>query len=94
MNPFLEIPVFLAGGEGTPEKEVVGRILPGEIAFHYPGYHWGAVIILKSGYSVLTTMSCEAIDAARQAYAKILKEQPNNMNNIQLTAKPQLHATD
>lgn len=99
MNPFLEIPVCLSGKEGDdqqPEKEVVGRLLPGEIAFHYPGYHWGAIVVLKSGHSFLTKMTSEEIDAARQAYHKIMKEKPENTANIQLKAKqkPLIHAAD
>lgn len=94
MNPFLEIPVCLAGGKDTSEKEVTGRVLPSEIAFHYPGYNWGAVIVLKSGHSILTTLSSEEIDAARQAYGIILKDRPGNISNIQLKPKNPLHVTE
>lgn len=94
MNPFLEIPVCLAGKADDPEqpeKIVTGRVLPGEIAFHYPGYHWGSVVVLKSGYTFLTTLESANIDAARQAYADIMTKNPNNKNNIQLTPKSKIH---
>ncbi len=86
MNPFLEIEVCHAGGgpEDLPEKTVVGRILPGEIAMHYPGYHWGAIVVLKSGYTFLTTLSSDELDAARQAYSAVQKKSPNNISNIHL----------
>jgi hypothetical protein len=96
MNPFLELEVCHAGGgkDDLPEKTVMGRILPGEIAMHYPGYHWGAIVVLKSGYTFLTTMTSDDLDAARQAYAAMQKKNPTNTNNIQLTKKSKLHAAD
>lgn len=51
MNPFLEIPVCLGGGgnQNLPEKIVTGRVIPGEIAFHYPGYHTTDNIFSQEG---------------------------------------------
>jgi hypothetical protein len=85
MNPFLEIPVCLRGkadDPDQPEKVVNGRLLPGEIAFHYPGYNWGSVLVLKSGHSILTTLSSEQIDAARIAYEEIQRKNPKNKSNV------------
>lgn len=92
MKPLLEIPVCLAGKPGDdsqPEKEVMGRVLPDEIAFHYPGYHWGSIIVLKSGHSFLTTLDSEAIDTARLAYDDMVTKNPALRKNVQIKQKEQ-----
>lgn len=90
MNPLLEIPVCLPGKEDDPdqpEKVVTGRISPGEIAFYYPGYHWGSVVVLKCGSSLLTTWSAEELDHARAVYYEFVKRNPNTKLNVQMVLK-------
>lgn len=87
MHPFLEVPVCLQGGHNEEEKIVTARIRPSEIAFHYPGYHWGCVIVFKSGSSLLTGMMPEELDAAIIGFDSFQKKNPSNVHNIKLTAK-------
>jgi hypothetical protein len=89
MNAHLEIPVCLAGGEKEEEKVVTGRILPAEIAFYYPGYHWGSVVILKSGYSVLTTLTPEEIDQAILSYRILIAKGGSLKGNLALNTNKQ-----
>lgn len=88
MKPFLEIPVCLQGGHNEDEKVVTARVQPSEIAYHYPGYHWGAVVVFRSGSSLLTSMSSDELDLAILGYESFQKKNPNNRHNIKLTAKP------
>lgn len=85
MNPFLEIPVCMAGKADNPdaaEKIEVGRILPSEIAMYYPGYYWGTIVVMKSGSSFLSPMSCAELDNARYQYYDFIKKNPNVRQNI------------
>lgn len=88
MNPLLEIPVILAGkDENTPEQVVIGRISPGEISHYYPGYDFGAIVVMKSGSSFLTTWSAEDLDHARVVYYDFVKRNPTNRMNVQMIPK-------
>lgn len=96
MNPFLEIPVILekqtavksgAFGKKLIVREAVeatGRILPGEIAAHYPTAEGGAVLVLKSGVTIVTSLSCDDIDTARQRWESYLKANPKQTANVVL----------
>ena len=99
MNPFLEIPVKLQSAPGKinrlsrllgrkPEhitRVATGRILPGEIAMHYPDGNSGTVVILKGGQSFITSWTAETLDHARQEYTQFVSAYPKNRGNIQLT---------
>lgn len=90
-SPLLEIPVCHAGkpdNPETPEKIVTARVLPGEIAMYYPGYHWGSIVVLKSGYTFLTDWSSEQLDAAREGYYDFTKKNPTVKRNIAMVNKP------
>ena len=92
MNPLLAIPVILAGGKDAdgddkPEKVVIGRISPGEISHYYPGYDFGAIVVMKSGSSFLTTWSAEDLDHARVVYYDFVKRNPTNRMNVQMIPK-------
>lgn len=88
MNPLLEIPVILAGkDENTPEQAVTGRINPGEIAYYYPGYNFGAIVVMKSGNSFLTTWSADELDHARIVYYDFIKKNPTNRMNVRMVQK-------
>lgn len=88
MNPFLEIPVIAPNGFLGADKEVVGRILPGEIAFHQPYGKGKTLIVLKSGHRVFTSLDPASLDAARQTYEVVLKKNPGRTNNLQIVRNP------
>lgn len=94
MNPFLEIPVMSPGGFLGTSKEVVGRILPGEIAFHQPYGKGKTLIVLKSGHGVITTLDPASLDAARQTYEVVLKKNPGRTNNLQIVRNPNKAKTE
>jgi hypothetical protein len=79
-------------------KITTGRVMPGEIAAHYPSLNLkGTIIILKSGYSFVTTLTCADVDAARQVYEQMIKKNPGRTNNLQIIpkeAKPAESVTD
>lgn len=82
MMPFIEIPVCLAGSNDLPEKEVTGRLQPSEIANYYPGYHWGTIIIIKSGSSFLTKCDPEEIDTLLLEYSAFAKKNSNKFGFV------------
>jgi hypothetical protein len=74
-------------------KIVTGRVMPGEIAAHHPSAeNAGTVIILKSGQSFVTTLSCADVDAARQVYDSMIKKNPGRTNNLQIIPKEEKSA--
>jgi hypothetical protein len=66
-------------------KQVQGRVLPGEIACHYPGQHYGTVIVLKSGHKLLTTWDATVVDYARRQYVSFIAKNPKLESNVQIT---------
>lgn len=92
MKPFLELPMVIVNNEGV-EKEVVARIQPDMIGYYYPGMNWGAVIVMHTGASHLTTWTAEQMDAALAAYDASVKANPGKFGNLKLTPKKLLHGT-
>jgi len=86
MLPFLEIPMCIANNE-KEEKGVVTRIQPNEIAYYYPGFHWGTVVVMKSGSSFLTVFTSDELDAALKGYDQHVKAYAGKFGNLQVTPK-------
>ena len=83
MRPFIELPVVLAGGDKQPEKHVIGRWMPDEIAGYVPAYYSGCIVHTKSGFSFIVTMSCEQLDNILMQYRIALKKNNGkNMGNL------------
>lgn len=94
MLPFLELPMVISNNEGQ-EKEVSVRIQPSEIAYYYPGFHWGIVVVMKSGSSYLLNLPVEQFDATLATYHSSVKSNAGKFGNLKITPKKQiLHATD
>ncbi len=99
MNPFLELPMivtepkrptlrwFLGLSQTKAKKEVVGRLMPGDIAAHHPNGDGTTRIILKSGQVLHTPLPCEDVDAARQTYDVVIRKNPGRTNNLQIVRK-------
>jgi hypothetical protein len=92
MLPFLEIPQIIINNEDK-EKEVATRLQPQEIAYYYPGFYYGTVIVLKSTNSFLTTLSVEEVDSALAGYHSFIMSKDAKFGNLQLTPKSKLHVT-
>ena len=86
MNPFLEIPIVIGKKKllRRYERKTVARILPGEIALHYPDDYGCTVIVMKSGASITTPLTAINIDEARQVYDRTIKQHPGRANNLQI----------
>ncbi|MDF2189294.1 hypothetical protein [Paraflavitalea sp. CAU 1676] len=72
MQPFLEVPMCLANSE-KKEKVVMGKCLPTEIAYYYPGFYNGVVVVTKSGQSFLLALEESQFEAMLEAYSKMTK---------------------
>lgn len=93
LKPFLELPMCITNNEGG-EKEVTVRIQPCDIAYYYPGFHWGVVVTMKSGASYLLKTTVEEFDGALLAYQQAVIRNPLQFGNLKITPKSKLHALD
>lgn len=87
MSIYLEVPICIENKDGET-KDVTARLRPAEIAFYYPGFHWGCVIVMKSGASFLSSLSDSEIDSALQQFDGIAKKAGGKISgNITLKKK-------
>lgn len=86
MNPFLEIPIGIVNSK-QEQKETITRLRPTEIEYYYPGFYEGTVIIMKSGSSMLSTLSFDEVDAAIHSYLQYIKDHPGKFGNLQVKLK-------
>jgi hypothetical protein len=85
MKPFLEIPMLCTNNENKAvETTVRGR--PDNIDYYYPGVYKGAVIVMASGASLLTTLTFGQFEAALDAYDKHTRINPKKFGNLQLSS--------
>lgn len=91
MLPFLEVPICIANSE-KKEKVTLGKILPNEIAYYYPGFYDGVVVVTKSGQSFLLDMEEPAFEAMLDAYSKEVKSHTGKFGILRIS-KPKLHAS-
>jgi hypothetical protein len=97
MKPFLELPMCIQHKDEKGEeheKDVTVRIQPAEIAYYYPGFYWGVVIVMKSGSSYLLRMELKDFDQALMGYATALVQNPGAFGNLQIKPKTTIHGTD
>ena len=86
MKPFLEIPIGIVNAE-KEEKSTVARIQPDSIEYYYPGFHSGTVVVMKSGNSMLSTLSNDEFDAGLAAYHEKTKSFTGKFGNLQIKTK-------
>ena len=89
MMPFLKLPIILPGNpeENEADKETQARIQPCEIESFNDGYHWGCLIVFKSGEIKMTRLTADEFEQALikywQAFNEMVKkqqqQQPSNL---------------
>lgn len=85
LNPYLLLPVYLAGNEGDEPKEVTARIQPDQIQGYADGYHFGCIIYMLGGVIWMTKLTAKELDYCLSNYWKALesKEQKPNITLLQ-----------
>jgi hypothetical protein len=93
MAPFIQLPIVIANSEGE-SKEVLARILPGEIDYYYPGLHEGTVVVTKSRSSYLTLLPPEQFDNVLVTYEQFKKANAGKFGVLNYDQpKPKLHVS-
>lgn len=93
MKPFLEVPICITNTE-SEEKKTTAKIQPGEIAYFYPGFHWGTIVVMKSGSSMLVDLDEPTFMSGLDLYEESVKKAPGKFGTLKLTAKNKLHAAN
>jgi hypothetical protein len=72
MMPFLKIPIVLPGDpeEKLEDKETQARIQPAEIESFNDAYHWGCLIVFKSGEIKMTKLTADQVEQVEQLLAQ------------------------
>lgn len=69
--PFMKIPVLLPGNpedQDPQEKEVEAFIQPEQVESFLPGYYFGSIIIMKSGYQYMTRLEASQLEKSFAGY--------------------------
>lgn len=85
MLPFLQIQIDLPGDNENPDKEVIARIQPDSVETFYPGFHYGTIIVMRSGQIYITKMETEKFGAALGNYWAQLNKRAETKNKLLLT---------
>lgn len=93
MKPFLEVPICIVNTEDK-EKKTTAKMQPGEIAYYYPGFNWGTIVVMKSGSSMLVDVTEEEFTAGLDLYEQHIKKLPGKFGTLTLQTKKPLHATN
>jgi hypothetical protein len=97
MQPFLELPMCIQHEDENKEiqeKDVIVRIQPSEIAYYYPGFYWGVVVVMKSGSSYLLKMELQEFDQALAGYHSAVTQKPTQFGNLSIQPKPKIHGAN
>lgn len=89
MKPFLELPMIIENNEQA-SKRVTVRIQPCEIAYYYPGFHTGVIVVMNSGSSYLLDMESNDFDQALMGYATALIQNPGAFGNLSIKPKTKI----
>ncbi len=83
MMPFQKFPILLPGNpeNNEPDKQVMARILPGEIESYNDGYHFGCLIKFKSGEIIMTELSADQVEIMIGQYWQKFNEQLKKMQS-------------
>lgn len=78
--PFLKIPIVLPGNpeETEKDKEVPARIQPAEIESFNDAYHWGCLIVFKSGEIKMTKLTADQVEVMLAQYWQKFNEAVRN----------------
>lgn len=86
MNPYLTIPIALPGVEGTKDKTVPCKLLPGNVIAYHEGFSWGTFLYLTTGQAFCCTLTVkEYEEAVRKYWLEVGKATANNVRRIQST---------
>jgi hypothetical protein len=93
LKSFLELPMIIENNE-QKAKEVFCRIQPGEIAYYYPGFYTGVIVVMKSGSSYLIDLTVDVFDAALTSYNEAVRNNPGKFGNLSIKPKTKIHAAN
>jgi hypothetical protein len=83
MIVYLSLPVILPGDEKNPQKEVKGKVLPGNVIFYHESYSGGGLFIyLSNGSAFETSWPEKTYEEAVGKYWIALAEMAKKQRNI------------
>lgn len=87
MKPFIQVPLCLSNSEGA-EKTTVVQFQPSEVSYYYPGFHWGTIVVMKSGGSFLTPLDHNQFSSALDTYTKFVRKNPGKFGLLNIKLNP------